>query len=87
MTSRGCALPFLAVTDLSLKRQDKFRAYRARKRAAGFRELRMWIPDLDSPVFRAEAARQAALADQSEEEREISDFMEAAGAEAWREAD
>ena len=64
-------------------RQDKFRAYRARKKAAGFRELRMWVPDLDSPEFRADALRQAALLDQSDEEREISAFMVAAAAEAW----
>jgi Protein of unknown function (DUF3018) len=63
--------------------KSKFAAYRARKKAAGLREIRMWVPDLESPEFRAEAARQAALLDQSEEEREISAFMVAAAAEAW----
>jgi hypothetical protein len=64
-------------------RRSKFAAYRARKKAAGLREIRMWVPDLESPEFRAEAARQAALLDQTEEEREISAFMVAAAAEAW----
>ena len=63
--------------------KNKFAAYRARKKAAGLREVRMWVPDLESPEFRAEAARQAALLDKTEEEREISAFMVAAAAEAW----
>lgn len=66
--------------------RDKFSAYRARKRTAGLRELRMWVPDLESTEFRTEAARQAARLDQSDEEREISAFMEAAAAEAWARA-
>jgi hypothetical protein len=64
-------------------RQDKFRAYRARKKAAGLREIRMWVPDINAQGFREEAARQAALLDQTDEEREISAFMVAAAAEAW----
>ena len=64
--------------------QSKFAAYRARKKAAGLREVRMWVPDVNAPGFREEAARQAALLDHTEEEREISAFMESAAAEAWR---
>lgn len=63
--------------------RSKFAAYRARKKAAGLREIRMWVPDLDSPEFRTEAARQAGLLDQTDEEREISAFMVAAAAKAW----
>jgi hypothetical protein len=63
--------------------RSKFAAYRARKKAAGFREVRMWVPDVNAPGFREEAARQAALLDKTEEEREISAFMVAATAEAW----
>ena len=62
--------------------RSKFAAYRARKKAAGFRELRMWVPDTRSPAFRKEAARQAALLDHSEDEREASAMMQRLGAEA-----
>lgn len=64
--------------------QDKFRAYRARKKAAGLREVRLWVPDVRSPEFRKEAARQAALLDHSEDEREASEMMRRLGAEARR---
>jgi Protein of unknown function (DUF3018) len=33
--------------------QDKFRRYRARKKAAGLKEVRMWLPDVHSPEFKA----------------------------------
>ena len=39
---------------------SKFRRYRERKRAAGLRELRMWVPDLRSPVWQAALAGEAA---------------------------
>lgn len=32
---------------------SKFRRYRDRKRAAGLREVRAWVPDLDSPKWQA----------------------------------
>jgi len=63
--------------------RSKSSAYRARKKAAGFREMRRWVPDTRTPEFKAEAKRQAALLDHSEEEREISAFMVASAAQAW----
>ena len=74
---------FLGMNEVSPKRPDKFRAYRARKKAAGYRELRLWVPDLNSAVFRAEAARQAALLDHSEDEREAADMMVRFARDAW----
>ena len=41
---------------------SKFRRYRARKRAAGLREVRMWVPDLLSPQWQALIAREQAAA-------------------------
>jgi len=63
--------------------RSKSSAYRARKKAAGLRELRMWVPDTRTPEFKAEAKRQAALLDHSEEEREASEMMVNFAAEAW----
>ena len=40
---------------------DKFRRYRAKKKAQGLREVRLWVPDVNAPGFREEAERQAKL--------------------------
>ena len=72
------------MNDASPARTDKFRAYRARKKAAGLREVRMWLPDTRSPEFIAEARRQAALADDGEDVREASEMMRRLAADAWR---
>ncbi len=36
---------------------NKFRRYRERKRAAGYREVRMWVPDLQSPLWQSSIER------------------------------
>lgn len=66
-------------------RQDKFRAYRARKKAAGLREIRMWVPDMRLPEWQAEARRQAALLDHSDDEREAAEMMVRLAQEVWDE--
>ena len=68
-------------------RRDKFHAYRARKRASGLREVRLWLPDTRSPEFLAEARRQAARLNHSEDEREAGAMMDRLAVEArddWR---
>lgn len=72
------------MNDATPIRHDKYRAYRARKKAAGLREVRMWLPDRKTPEFVAEARRQALLADEGEDVRDASDQMERLTAEAWR---
>lgn len=72
------------MNEASPVRHDKFRAYRARKKAAGLRELRVWLPDTRSDAFRKEARRQAALLDRSDDERDAAAMMERASVEAWR---
>jgi hypothetical protein len=47
------------MNDLSPKRTDKFRAYRARKKAAGLREIRMWVPDTRTKEFWEKSVRAA----------------------------
>ena len=47
------------MNDLSPKRQDKFHAYRARKKAAGLREIRMWVPDVNTKEFWEASVREA----------------------------
>jgi hypothetical protein len=57
---------------------DKFSRYRASRKAAGMKLLRVWVPDPQTPEFRTEARRQAALLRDAPEERDALDFIEAA---------
>jgi hypothetical protein len=58
--------------------RDKVRAYRARMRAQGMRPIQVWVPDVGSPAFKAEARRQSRLISQSAGEQEALDFIQAA---------
>lgn len=71
------------MNDASPAHHDKFRAYRARKKAKGLREIRMWVPDVNAPGFREALERQAAVIRASSEDQVIAAEMEAAIAEVW----
>lgn len=58
-------------------RTDKFRAYRARKKAAGLREVRMWVPDVSAPGFWERSVLEATVLRDAPEEEEIMAFIEA----------
>ncbi|HET7850612.1 MAG TPA: antitoxin MazE family protein [Pseudolabrys sp.] len=45
--------------------REKVRAHRARLRAKGMRPITIWVPDMRSPRFAAEARRQSRLANKS----------------------
>lgn len=45
--------------------REKVRAHRTRLRAKGMRPVTLWVPDIRSPKFAAEARRQCALANKS----------------------
>lgn len=45
--------------------RDKVRAHRTRLRAKGMRPITVWVPDVHSPKFAAEARRQSRLANKS----------------------
>lgn len=57
--------------------RDKVRAYRARKRSQGLRLVQMWLPDVNSPEFRAEAHRASLAIAQSPYERDDQAFIDA----------
>ena len=69
------------MTDLSPKRQDKFRAYRARKKAAGLREVRMWVPDVRSKEFWEQSVREAEALRKCPGEEDTMRWIEALNAE------
>ena len=66
---------------------DKFRRYRAKKKAQGLREVRLWVPDVHAPGFGAEADRQAKLLRGTPGERDAIAFIEAVMEETWNDLD
>jgi hypothetical protein len=54
----------------------KVRAHRQRLRAQGMRPIQIWVPDVHSAEFAAEARRQCLLANTSDEEAEIQAFID-----------
>ena len=54
----------------------KVAEHRQRLRAQGMRPIQIWVPDVHSPEFAAEARRQSLLANASPEESEIQAFID-----------
>jgi len=54
---------------------SRFQRFRARRKAQGMRELRLWVPDTRSPGFAEELRRQLALVEGALEDRETLDFI------------
>jgi hypothetical protein len=57
--------------------RDKVRAHRERLRRQGLRPIQIWVPDVTSPEFIAEARRQSRLVAESEHEAEDQAFVDA----------
>ena len=56
--------------------RDKVRDHRARMRAQGMKLVQMWVPDMNSPAFRAEARRQSRLVASSPHAAEDQAFLD-----------
>ena len=57
--------------------RERVSAYRARMRAQGLRPVQIWVPDVRSPDFAAEAHRQSALVAAADGATDDMDFVEA----------
>ena len=57
--------------------REKVKAHRARLRQQGLRPIQIWVPDMRSPEFAAEAHRQALAVAESSYEREDQQFIDA----------
>jgi Protein of unknown function (DUF3018) len=64
------------MNDLSPSRQSKFAAYRARKKAAGLREVRRWVWDVNSPAFIEQLRLEGEVLKNSAGEKEALDFID-----------
>ena len=57
--------------------RERVRAHRERLRSQGLRPIQIWVPDVRSPEFIAEAHRQSLLVANSSYAKEDQDFVEA----------
>lgn len=57
--------------------RDRVRAHRGRLRARWLRPLHIWVPDVASPAFAAEAHRQSRAVSASRAAAEDQNFVEA----------
>lgn len=57
--------------------REKVRAHRERLRQQGLRPIQIWVPDVRSPEFIAEAHRQSLAVARSAHAREDQDFIDA----------
>jgi len=56
--------------------RERVAAHRERLRKQGLRPIQIWVPDVNSPEFKAEAHRQSLLVAQSEQEQDDLKFIE-----------
>ena len=64
------------MNDQSPSNQSKFARYRARKKALGLREVRIWVPDVRSPEFQAKLNKQLEAINASKSHRDAMDWIE-----------
>ena len=57
--------------------RDKVRAHRDRLRRQGLRPVQIWVPDVRSPAFAAEAHRQSRAVAKSPRARADQNFIDA----------
>jgi DNA-binding LacI/PurR family transcriptional regulator len=66
----------VAVSPRSRSSREKVKAYRERMRRQGLRPIQIWVPDVRSPEFAAEAHRQSLAIAQSAQEPEDQAFID-----------
>lgn len=57
--------------------REKVAAHRAKLRAQGLRPIQIWVPDVRSPEFAAEARRQSRLLARDPRDKDDQEFVEA----------
>ncbi len=65
--------------------RDRVRAHRTELRRQGLRPIQIWVPDVDSPEFIAEARRQSLAIANSPHEAEGQAFIDAISEDIWKE--
>jgi len=63
---------------------ERTRRYRERLRQQGLRRIELWVPDVDSPEFVAEAHRQSRVVAESPFAEEDQAFIDAISEDIWK---
>jgi hypothetical protein len=63
--------------------REKVRAHRQRLREQGLRPIQIWVPDVRSPAFKAEAHRQSLAVAESPHAQEDQGFIDAISDRDW----
>ena len=66
----------MSIKDQRKSTRDKVRNHRDRLRRQGLRPLQIWVPDVRSPEFAAEAHRQSLLVANSAGEKDDQAFID-----------
>jgi hypothetical protein len=72
----------MATRTRSKSSRNKVRAHRQRLRQQGLRPIQIWVPDMRSSAFVAEARRQSLAVASSPHAREDQNFIDAISGEA-----
>ena len=62
---------------------ERVKEHRARLRAQGLRPIQIWVPDVTSPEFKAEALRESQMIGSSPHEAEDQEFVDAISDRDW----
>ena len=65
------------------RNREEVRRHRLRLKARGLRPVQLWLPDVRSPAFQAEARRQSQLVAAGPQAAEDMAFVEALSADTW----
>ena len=66
----------MATRTKSKTSRDKVRVHRERLRRQGLRPIQIWVPDVRSPEFAAEAHRQSSIVAKSPQEKDDQEFID-----------
>jgi len=58
------------------QKETRIQRFRARRKAQGMKELRLWVPDTNRPEFAREMKRQLTLVESHPEDKETLTFIE-----------
>ena len=67
----------MATSSQPKSNRERVAAHRERLRKQGLRPIQIWVPDVNSPEFKAEAHRQSLAVAQSPHAKEDQEFVDA----------
>jgi hypothetical protein len=76
---------YLQRMNVHTPKPNKYKAYRERKKAAGLKQVRIWVLNPDVPGFREamSAAFERERQSQNQESRDLRAFLDAAAEDTW----